>query len=58
MDGGKWISTLSAYTIARKNALVADPDRATSLMVCHSRPNGETRSKGIEFDVTGEIIKG
>ncbi|MEI2270729.1 TonB-dependent receptor [Sphingobacterium sp. ML3W] len=56
--GGKWISTLSAYQIKRKNAPVEDFD--------HPNPNGgfflmqlgETTTKGIEFDVTGEIVKG
>jgi len=57
--GGKWISTLSAYTIARKNALVADPDPSHVVNgVSFQTQLGETRSKGIEFDVTGEIIKG
>ncbi|MDF2516246.1 MAG: TonB-dependent siderophore receptor [Sphingobacterium sp.] len=57
--GGKWISTLSAYQIKRKNATATDFD--------HPLPNGggyfmmqlgETTTKGIEFDITGEIVKG
>ncbi|MNI18560.1 Ferrichrome-iron receptor precursor [compost metagenome] len=57
--GGKWISTLSAYTIARKNALVADPDPSHVVNgVSFQAQLGETRSKGIEFDITGEILRG
>lgn len=57
--GGKWISTLSAYTIARKNALVADPDPSHVVNgVSFQAQLGETRTKGIEFDITGEIVKG
>ncbi|MGE8426460.1 MAG: TonB-dependent siderophore receptor [Sphingobacterium sp.] len=57
--GGKWISTLSAYTIARKNALVADPDPSHVVNgVSFQTQLGETRSKGIEFDITGEIVRG
>jgi iron complex outermembrane receptor protein len=57
--GGKWISTLSAYTIARKNALVTDPDPSHVVNgVSFQTQLGETRSKGIEFDITGEIVRG
>lgn len=57
--GGKWISTLSAYEIKRKNATVPDPDPShvvggTTFQI----QLGETKTRGIEFDITGEIVKG
>lgn len=54
---GKWISTLSAYQIKRKNALVEDVEHSTSTTKFQTQL-GETTSKGIEFDITGEIVKG
>lgn len=49
---GKWNSTLSFYHITRDNILVTDP--ATNLQ----SQIGQTKSKGIEFDLKGEIVKG
>ncbi|WP_343537864.1 TonB-dependent siderophore receptor [Sphingobacterium thalpophilum] len=56
---GKWISTLSAYEIKRKNATVPDPDPShvvgnTTFQI----QLGETTTRGVEFDITGEVIKG
>ena len=55
--GGKWISTLTAYNITRKNALVADLEHSTG-NVSFQKQLGETTSKGIEFDITGELARG
>lgn len=56
---GKWISTLSAYQIKRKNALTDDLDHPIAGGNSFFKiALGETTSKGIEFDITGEIVKG
>ncbi|MEJ6978987.1 TonB-dependent receptor [Pedobacter sp. P351] len=54
---GKLISGLSAYTITKENVLTADIDPE------HQPGNwqvqvGEVRTRGIEFDITGEILPG
>lgn len=49
---GKWNTTISAYYITRDNIIVSDP--ATNLQ----SQIGQTQSKGIEFDMKGEIVKG
>ncbi|MDR2271855.1 MAG: TonB-dependent receptor [Sphingobacterium sp.] len=57
--GGKWISTLSAYEIKRKNATVPDPDPSHVVgSTTFQIQLGETKTRGIEFDITGEIVKG
>lgn len=54
---GRWTTSVSAYQITRENALV-------SLGIKDSRGNnvqeqlGETKTKGIEVDINGEIIPG
>ncbi|RZK44333.1 MAG: TonB-dependent receptor [Hymenobacter sp.] len=50
--GGKWNTTLSIYHIIRDNVIVTDP--ATNLQ----SQIGQTISKGIEFDLKGEVVKG
>lgn len=49
---GKWNTTLSIYHIIRDNVIVTDP--ATNLQ----SQIGQTISKGIEFDLKGEVVKG
>lgn len=49
---GKWNTTLCVYHIIRDNVIVTDP--ATSLQ----SQIGQTISKGIEFDLKGELAKG
>jgi len=56
--GGRWVSTASAYIIRRKNALVQDPDHMMPNGSFYQKQEGETKSQGIEVDITGEIIKG
>lgn len=51
---GDWQTTLSAYHITKNNVLVADPD--------DKHPNksvqlGQTKTKGIEFDLRGQITE-
>jgi len=56
--GGRWNTTVAAYKITKENVLTADLDPA-HLQV---NPNaqiqlGEIESKGIELDITGEVVK-
>lgn len=52
----KWTTTLSVYQITKKNELISDPNNAPTEQ--YSIIKGESESKGIEFDLRGEIIKG
>ncbi|MEH2274129.1 MAG: TonB-dependent receptor [Nostoc sp.] len=50
---GKLAATLAAYQITKQNIIVSDPDNpGFSIEV------GEQRSRGIEFDIAGEILPG
>jgi len=48
----KWNTTLSVYHITRDNIIVTDP--ATNLQ----SQIGQTKSKGVELDLKGEVVKG
>lgn len=50
--GGKWNTTVSVYHITRDNIIVTDPSTNLQTQI------GQTKSKGIEFDLKGEIVKG
>lgn len=50
--GGKWNTTVSVYDITRNNIIVTDPSTNLQSQI------GQTKSKGIEFDLKGEIVKG
>ncbi len=50
---GKLASTLAAYQITRQNDFVIDPDNSDFEIQV-----GERRSRGIEFDLTGEPLPG
>ena len=57
--GGRWVSSASVYQITRVNALTPDTDPThvngtTTFQV----QLGETKSKGVEIDINGEIAKG
>ena len=52
---GRWNSTVSAYQIIKNNQLVSDPTDTTNT---YSLQLGQTKTKGIEFDVRGEIVSG
>jgi iron complex outermembrane receptor protein len=50
---GQWTATLAGYQIVKNNVLTNDPDHQFfSLQV------GETRTRGIEFDIRGQIFEG
>lgn len=48
--GGNWVTSLSAYRITKNNVLTADPDNFN-----FSVQLGQTVTKGIEFDIRGQI---
>jgi iron complex outermembrane receptor protein len=50
---GQWTATLAAYQITKNNVLTTDPDHQF-----FSIQLGETRTRGIELDVRGQIIEG
>jgi iron complex outermembrane recepter protein len=50
---GKLAAILAAYQITRTNVLTTDPDNPD-----FSIPIGETRSRGLEFDIAGEPLPG
>jgi iron complex outermembrane recepter protein len=50
---GRASATLAAYQINRRNDLVTDPDNPD-----FSIQLGERRSRGIEFDLSGEVLPG
>lgn len=57
--GGRWRTGVSAYIIRRQNALVADPDPSHVVGGNTFQAQlGETTSKGIEVDLSGEIFPG
>lgn len=49
---GKWNTTLSLFQITRDNVIVSDPITNIQSQI------GQMVSKGIEFDLKGEIVKG
>jgi len=54
---GKWNTTFAAYRIKRKNVLTADLDPEHLKLNPNAQIQlGATRSKGIEIDITGEIV--
>ncbi len=50
---GNLSATLAAFNITRENELAPDPDNPTFQI-----PIGETRSRGIELDISGELLPG
>ncbi|KZL48893.1 ferrichrome-iron receptor [Nodularia spumigena CENA596] len=50
---GNLTTNLAAYEITRNNLAVPDPDNPD-----FSIPSGEQRSRGIELDVTGQVLPG
>jgi len=53
---GSWSTTLSAYSILKKNELTSDPANTPGQQF--SVVLGEKRAQGIEFDVRGKIFDG
>ncbi|MBE9599311.1 TonB-dependent receptor [Pedobacter sp. MC2016-24] len=55
---GKWNATVAAYKITKKNVLTADLDPAHLELNPNAQIQlGEVKSKGIEIDIAGEIVK-
>lgn len=55
---GKWNTTFAAYQITKSNVLTNDLDPAHLALNPNAQVQlGETRSKGIELDINGEIVK-
>jgi iron complex outermembrane recepter protein len=48
--GGNWLSSLSLYQITKNNVLTTDPSN-----VNFSIQLGQTQTKGVEFDLRGQI---
>ncbi|MCX2480306.1 TonB-dependent receptor [Pedobacter sp. MC2016-15] len=55
---GKWNSTFAAYKITKKNVLTPDPAYPLGDPNNFMVQLGEVESKGIEFDLVGEVAKG
>lgn len=55
---GKWNTTLSLYSIVKKNGITTDPNNDTTNGEKFSIVLGKTRVQGVEFDLKGEITKG
>lgn len=53
---GSWSTTLSAYSILKKNELTSDPANTPGQQF--SVVLGEKRAQGVEFDVRGKIFEG
>lgn len=49
---GKWNTTVSVYHIVRDNIIVSDPVTNLQSQI------GQTKTKGVEFDLKGEVAKG
>lgn len=56
--GGKWNSTFSMYKITKKNVLTPDPAYPLGDPNNFMVQLGEVQSKGIEFDLVGEVAEG
>jgi iron complex outermembrane recepter protein len=50
---GLWTATLTAYQITKNNVLTNDPAHQY-----YSIQVGQTRTKGIEFDIRGQLLQG
>lgn len=50
---GRWNSTISVYQITKNNVLTADPEH-----INFSKQLGQTKTKGVEIDVKGELLRG
>ena len=55
---GKWNSTFAIYQIKKKNVLTADPAYPLGDVNNFMVQIGEVRSRGIEFDLVGEVAEG
>ncbi|QCR23791.1 TonB-dependent receptor [Pontibacter sp. SGAir0037] len=53
--GGRWNSTVSVYQITKNNQLIGDPSDPSQTL---SLQLGQTQTKGVEFDIRGDITPG
>lgn len=56
--GGKWNSTFTIYQITKSNVLTPDPRFGINNPQNWQVQLGQIVSKGVEFDLTGEIVPG
>lgn len=54
---GRWVSSVAAYRIIKKNELTAGPTDPNT-HVAYSIDLGEKRAQGVEFDLRGTIVRG
>jgi len=54
----RWTTTLSAYRILENGKLVSDPDTTDNANNRYSLQLGQNKTRGIEVDVRGEILRG
>jgi iron complex outermembrane receptor protein len=50
---GLWTASVSSYQITKNNVLTADPDHQF-----YSLQLGQTQTRGVEFDLRGQILQG
>lgn len=55
---GKWNSSVSVYQITRNNVLTADLAHPNPAGGYYNRQSGQQKTKGVEADIHGEIIRG
>lgn len=55
---GRWNTAVSAYQITRNNVLTSDLDHPNPSGGFYNRQSGQQKTKGIEVDIKGQIIKG
>ncbi|NEQ86362.1 MAG: TonB-dependent siderophore receptor, partial [Moorea sp. SIO2I5] len=53
---GRLVANLAFFNLTKQNVAVPDPDFPPALGI--SIPSGERRSRGIELDISGEILPG
>lgn len=54
--GGRWNTSISVYQILKNNETTADPDNTPS--ESYLVQVGQSKAKGVEIDLVGEIVKG
>lgn len=55
---GKWNTGISVYQITRNNMLTTDYDHVNPAGGYFQRVSGQQKTKGVEVDVRGQIVKG
>lgn len=52
--GGRWLTSLAVYEVTKTNLLTQADPTVPGIMI----QTGEARSRGVEFDLKGEVISG